>query len=106
VAKYHPDALEAKAMDAYEIEMNGILGKMVGARVALAALSPSVHAALSDKIEEFYDLDRAAGNASKRFTRSAEEGRKAWAKLYEESERFDDEFLALVVRLAPQLEKT
>jgi hypothetical protein len=100
VAKFNATALSDAQMHAYEAEINSLLSKLVGARVALAALNPAAHDTLSPLLERLYDLDIAAGLARASFSRSPTEGCAAWAALYDQSWEFDRAFLRTVVSLA------
>jgi hypothetical protein len=106
IAQFHPDILNEEHMKDYEKNISEILGKLVGARVALAALNPGAHSELSEAIEKLYKLDVAAGNAYAKFRASRSEGTTEWAALHEISRKFDKEFLDKVIQLSTSLSPT
>jgi hypothetical protein len=98
-AKYTPKDFSAAHFDKYEAEIHVLLGDIVGARVVLASLSPSVHNQIGPFIDRLYDLDVKMGEAKSAFAQDRERGLLEVAKLHTASGKLDDDLLDAVAAI-------
>jgi hypothetical protein len=99
-AKYSPKDFTSAYLEKYDAEIHLLLSDIVAARVALAALSPSVHSQIGQFIDRLYDLDVRMGQAKAVFAEDRDRGILEIAKLHTASGRLDDDLLEAVTKVA------
>jgi hypothetical protein len=97
--KYDPKRFAYSQLEKYDAEIHLLLTNIVGARVVLAALSPSVHGQLSPLLARLYDIDVRMGEAKALFGEDMKGGLAALTKIHAASVELDDQLLKEITRL-------
>lgn len=98
-ARYSPNDFAAKNLNKYDEEIHLLLSDIVGARVVLAALSPTVHGQLSQLIDRLYGLDVDMGEVKSLLAQDRSRGLAALSQIHEASGKLDDQLLDAVTKL-------
>jgi hypothetical protein len=94
-----PEEITKEYLIAYDNQMKQIQSELVGLRVILATTDSKIHDLLTPFIVALFHLDGLVGQAKVLYRQSPEDGLKAFAELYSDSHKYENELVEVATNL-------